>query len=156
MRIKTLVEDNSPTRLMPSVRNKMLRTEFQRMGEKWHKSFMPDHFKRIAFSKYGYTPRKPGYVKRKLKKSLGNLPLVLTGASRDLAKQKKVYATSKGVSVTMPVRVFNFKLKRSTIDMRQEFTTIAPEEITEIEKLAESGLVKQLQNYRGRGRWDTA
>lgn len=155
MKMKAIIEDNSPVRMLASRRNAMMKQEFFAIGEHWHTKHRPDHFKRIAMSKYGYTPRKPGYVARKMKHTKRNLPLVLSGTSRTLSEQKKIYATANRVHVQMPVRVFNFKLKNSSIDMRREFTTVTKDEVDQISKMTQASLIKQLQNYRGRNRWET-
>lgn len=156
MRLKFIIEDTLPEAMTPRRRNAMVKKEMFAIGEHWHQKFRPDHFKRIAFSKYGYTQRKKSYVARKIKAGAGNLPLVLSGWSRTLSKQRRIIATPNKVHVQMPVRVFNFKPRNSSIDMRKEFSTITSDEYAEFEKMVESGLVKQITSYQGRKRWQSS
>jgi hypothetical protein len=76
------------------------------------------------------------------------LPLVLTGTSLRLSAQKTVVATKKGVTVRMPVRVFNFKSKNSRVDKRKEFTAVARNEVALLENRYQRSLEKRITTHR--------
>ena len=128
--------------------NRLLKTEWTETGEEWHKKFRRSHFAQTAYTKYGYTARSKRYQAFKQRHLGHTIPLVLSGTSRSLSEQKTVSATSKGVSVAMPVRVFNFKSKNSKVDKRKEFTTVIESEVTALESRYQAGLEKQIKTHR--------
>jgi hypothetical protein len=128
--------------------NRFLKAEWTGVGEMWHKRFRRPHFTMAAYVKYGYAPRSKRYEYFKRRSLHHNLPLVLSGTSRQLSEQKNVTATKQSVNVRMPVRVFNFKSKNSKVDKRKEFTTVIPEEIKTLESGFQRGIERQFKQHR--------
>lgn len=75
------------------------------VADKWHKSMLPDHFKRGAHGRYGYAGRSRSYSKRKR----GKPDLVKTGTMRRQL-QSSVLRTrsSRKVRLRMHARALNF------------------------------------------------
>src|SRR5687767_8112515 len=83
---------------------------FGKIGNYWHQTHLPEHFKNSAKSRYPevYKPRRRerdnehpkgfhrSYTGKKLRRFGHTLPLVFTGESRRLAQIRDVRATSKG------------------------------------------------------------
>ncbi len=125
-----------------------VKSAFFDMGAEWHKKYRRPHFSQRAYSKYNYTPRSRTYNRFK-KKHLGHtIPLVKTGTSRRLSESHKVVATPEGSRVTMPVRVFNFKTKKSKVDKRKEFTTVAADEKQKLDRRATFHLERDIQRFK--------
>lgn len=136
--VKSIIEWGGLLGLRKGQSRKIIKKTFAERGEHWHNNFRPHHMGRGAFQRYAYTPRTRTYNARK-KKHLGHTrPLVFSGTSERLSKQKRVAATSKGVAVRMPVRAFNFRTKRrdgtKSPNMRQEFTQITTAEHDAMDK----------------------
>lgn len=83
------------------------REAFRSAAKFWHRSIRPKHFKMSAFNEYDYAKRSPEYEKRKRKKKHHNLPLVMTGKSRQLSRMHRITATYKGARITMNVPALN-------------------------------------------------
>ena len=105
----------------------------------WHETLRPKHFTPEGARAYRYAPRKTkriteGTVRLDHKKRPlapnGN-PLVWSGRSRALSRQRRIVATHKYARVVMPVRALNFK--PGGIDMRAEFTVVTKEEFSKQE-----------------------
>lgn len=106
-----------------------------------HFQFMRMHFEPIAFSRYGYKPRKgtglsgkrfwASYSGRKQKQKRHQLPLVWSGTSRDLAlvsPGKDVRATRKEGRLVQHARGLNRRNPASDVCMHEEIKTVAPSE----------------------------
>jgi len=128
---------------------RIMRQEFENIGETWHRQHRKRHFTQYGASLYGYEPRKPGYNRRKRNAKGHMLPLVWSGYSRLASRIKSVRVVkSKGqyrAIVVMPaVRVLNFRNPKSSINMRREFETIAPSEYNQYEKEAAPRIERKL------------
>ena len=130
--------------------NAIVKGEWLETGDRWHKKFRKGHFALTAYTKYSYSPRNKRYNFLKQKKLGHVIPLVLSGTSRGLSETKQITAHREGVSVQMPVRVFNFKTRNSKVDKRKEFTTVIPEEVTFLEKRYQVGLERRIKSHQGR------
>ena len=124
------------------------RVAMKAVGDYWVKNYLPLHFQNTAFFRYGYTPRNPGYRKRKLAgailggaQSIGeDRPLVWSGRSLERAKAARVEAKAPSAAlayadVVINAPALNFRPKGSRIDMRAEVTRV---NATEAEFLAAS------------------
>lgn len=130
--------------------NRMISRSLRNLGAEWHKKFRRPHFTQAAFSRYGYTRRSKAYNRVK-KKNVGHtIPLVLSGRSRSLSETKKIRATKNSVTVSMPVRVLNFKTKGSKVDKRKEFETPADFEVETLNNNAVRDLEKRYRRYEKR------
>lgn len=121
-----------------------------------HFRFMHMHFEPIAFSRYGYKPRKGmnlsgkpfyrSYTGRKMKRFGHMLPLVYSGESRDLALgNKDVRATRKEARLVQHARGLNRRNPRSDIRMNDEIRAIAPSEEREAVRVAEREFKKRVR-----------
>lgn len=149
MKLDVVLEETGLAALSKSQVKDAVRTQLFAAGEYWHKHFRKRHFQAGAFQRYRYTPRTKRYQWRKLKRGLGNNPLVFTGVSRTLSEGKTIRATSEKVDVAMPTNRLNLKNTRSKgaiVDMRDELTQISADEHSEIDQLMESGLRRYLTN----------
>jgi hypothetical protein len=122
----------------------------------WWKDIRPIHFTGAGARKYRYTRRATKDVftetiKRKKKgkpRSPSGKPLVWSGRSFELSKQKRIKSTSKRSSVTMPVRAFNRRPPRNKqLRMNEEFARILASETKSLEKQGSADLQKRLLKY---------
>jgi len=149
-----------PYGLRRRVFNGFKKHAFFKAGVFWHRLLRPKHFTNRGATEYGYTPRegergsgrrfKNSYTAAKLKARGHTRPLVWSGQSLALSQQRRIYATSKGVRVTMPVRAFNFRPKNSNVDMAREFTAHTPAERELITKRFVAALSRQIRRATGR------
>lgn len=128
--------------------NKMMKRTWRDVGNEWHQKFRRSHFTQSAFSKYGYKPRSKRYNRFKRRISGHTLPLVFTGTSRRLSESKTIRATKKNVTVSMPIRVFNFSRKGSKVDKRREMTTVASSEVRKLNNNATRNLERRYRRYQ--------
>ncbi|MEN0109099.1 MAG: hypothetical protein AAF805_00100 [Planctomycetota bacterium] len=102
----------------------------------WIRAFLPIHFLKRAYARYGYTPRQgdPGSGRRFAGSYQGNkllrfgrtLPLVYTGRGRaEALSSRRATATRRRASAIVPARVYNLRNPASRVDMRKELTTVA-------------------------------
>ena len=75
-------------------------------------------------------------------------PLVFTGVSKELSKQNRIKATKKGVTITMPIRVFNFRSRLSNINQAREMATVAIFERRKLDKANSKGLEQRIKRFR--------
>jgi hypothetical protein len=112
------------------------------VGMYWITNYLPLHFKKTAFQRYGYTPRNPSYSKRKRAggtiggvEAIGeDLPLVWSGRSRERSRNSRfALENNSGNSVAGNVIInapaLNFRPTGSRIDMRDEVTRVNNQEI---------------------------
>lgn len=130
--------------------NAAIRRAYAKVGEYWHRHFRAKHFSNQAYQEYGYQPRSKSYNWRKLKYLKHNLPLVFTGRSRDLSKSRNVYATKNGVSITMPVRAFNFRRTAKAPDMQKEFRTVSDRERAVLHDIGQKVIEKEIIRFNRR------
>lgn len=148
MKIEIIVELTGMFAIPDADLREIVREQMFKMGEYWHKHFRLRHFHASAFQLYRYTPRSKKYQWRKLKKGLGNNPLVFKGVSRRLSEGKTIVATASKVDVIMATRAFNFKPKNSQVNMRDEFTQINDDEHKALDKRLEDGVTKKVINWK--------
>lgn len=125
---------------------KIRKAAFTEIGEMWHKKFRPKHFTRAGAREYSYSPRagdalargskrfRRSYTGQKLRRFGHTLPLVFSGASRDLTRLRDVRATGKGVRIVMRAPTLNFSRKGATKSMRDELTEISAREAKALTK----------------------
>lgn len=137
--------------LTKRVFNNAVKTSLSKIAAEWHKDYLPKHFTRQGALEYGYKARKgekmsPGqrgytrsYAYRKLRAFGHQDPLVFTGETKQLARIRKIVATSKQAKVVLP-RKLNWKHPKSQINMRDEITAITPAELNALRELAETAV----------------
>lgn len=131
--------------LKPSQIRQAARTAMQAVGDRWIKEYLPRHFTRYATARYNYTPRSLSYRRRKRYGASINgvpsikedLPLVWSGRSRERAKGARTEAkapssTMAYADVVIDVPALNLRFKGSTINMREELTTVIPAEAEDL------------------------
>lgn len=146
MRMNVQITETGPIALRQRDLNELIADAYADIALFWHKHFRKRHFTHYGAALYGYAARSIGYLKLKRRKFGHNLPLVLTGTSRQLSESYQINATKNGVTLTMPVRAFNFKTRNSRVDMRREFTTVAAIEQAELEARAQKRLEQKYQS----------
>jgi hypothetical protein len=150
MRYSIQFELSGLSAMRKSDMNAVVRKAYEKVGEYWHKNFRAKHFSNLAYQEYGYQPRSKAYNRRKLKYLKHNLPLVFTGQSRDLSKSRTIYATKNGVSVTMPVRAFNFRRTAKSPDMQKEFRTVSDKERAILHDIGQKVIEKEIIRFNRR------
>lgn len=155
MRFKTQIRESELVSWKASTVNRLLISEFAKLGRFWHRVIRQRHFKRGAFLRYGYTARSKTYVRIKKKRVRHSDPLRLSDETRRASEQHRVLATRKGVSVTYSsVRKLNFRPRGSKVNMRKEFETVSrKEEIDMGNRMARSTDRKLQTAARNGGRY---
>lgn len=154
MIIKIRVEAEGAMSVKPRDAQIAMRQEFQKIGETWHKKHRARHFTLDGVRRYSYTPRSRKYNRVKRKKFGHTLPLVFSGTSRILSKIGRVNVTKSrstggfSAAITMPVRVFNFKPRGSSVNMLREFRTISDDEVRLYETQAQRNLERKIARHR--------
>ncbi len=152
MKFKAQIQNSELVNFKASQVNRLLRFEFAKIGRWWHRVARPRHFNRGAFQRYGYTPRKGGYNRRKRRKFGHTKPLVLTGETFRLSNTHQVRATAKGVTVAYnSLRKLNFKARGSKVNMRAEFETISPSEEKHMTELMVNSIERKLRTAARNG-----
>jgi len=129
--------------------NDTLKQEYEEIGLTWHKKHRPRHFTLDGARRYGYAKRSRGYNRSKKRQFGHTLPLVKTGKSRARATQiSRIKPTRTNVSVSVPVRTFNFRPANSNVNMRKEFSTIARDEVQVYERQFKRNVERKLQGFR--------
>lgn len=131
--------------LKPSQIRAAARVAMQAVGDRWIREFLPRHFTRYATARYHYTPRSESYRSRKRHGAIINgiqsikedLPLVWSGRSRERAKGARTEAKSPSsthayADVIIDVPALNLRFRGSQINMREELTTVLPQEAEEL------------------------
>jgi hypothetical protein len=125
--------------------NAMRRKSLVAAGELWKRDFLPLHFTPQGAAKYGYTPRSgeqggvgqkkfwQSYIGKKLKAKGHKRPLVWSGRSEERSKNtsfKPIAQASRVVlRITIPAPALNFRNPYTSVNMREEITTITPDEV---------------------------
>lgn len=143
--------------------NDIHRAGMRELGLEWHNEYRPLHFRNLATTRYGYTPRQGergrtvsnfnrSYTGRKLAEFDHTRPLVYTGESERATQSPTIEATAKRGSARVAVRMraykLNYRYPGSPINMRAELQTVIPAE----EQALADGLRDFLaRNYRAVG-----
>lgn len=148
MTVKASITIDGVAALKPEQVRAAGRAALRKVGRKWIDTMLPIHFTNVAFSRYGYTKRDPGYRFRK--RTRGNngqstaigedKPLVWSGQSRTSAKQARFQlengtAGTVAGSVIINAPALNLRYAGSTIDMRDEVTRVTQAEVEELASL---------------------
>lgn len=110
---------------------KATKEAFVAAGRLWHQKFRPKHFTKAGAREYRYAPRTRSYTARKFREFGHRLPLVWSGETRNLARNRKIKATAKMMRVIINAPTLNRlgKGKNSVdIDMRDEMTRVSTRE----------------------------
>lgn len=136
--------------------NNAVKESLHDMASEWHDEMLPEHFTEAGAQKYGYYRRKGqgldrsgkafqrSYTAKKLRMFGHEKPLVFTGEGQQLARLRRIRATSKQATVVLPSK-FNFRHAKSRINMREELTAITQGEIDTLRGLAERRCAEILQ-----------
>ncbi len=146
------------------------RGAFAKAGHYWHRNFREKHFTKAGAREYGYEPRKgePGsrwlfkgryvsrfkgsYTARKLRQYQHTLPMVFSGQSEQLTRQRDVRATAtqkkSKVRVVLHSPSLNRKNPHSNIDMRDEVTRVSGGEENKLTGVIETELMRKLSRIR--------
>lgn len=148
-----LIELTTDIALRRDALRRVLKAAYTTIGEQWHSRYSQVHFTAEGARRYHYTRRSTKDVvsgaskktKRGKNRAPSGLPLVWSGRSRELARQKVVRATYKGCRVVSPVRVFNFIPPRNKqLRMREEYTTVTASEVRTLEGDAKKTMDQQI------------
>lgn len=152
MKFKAQIQNTEFVNWKASQINALLAHEYAKIGRYWHRVVRPRHFGRGAFQRYGYAPRRKGYIKRK-KRLVGHArPLVLSGETEAASSQHRVMATRKGVTITYRgLRKLNFKPRNSEVNMRKEFETVSDTEFRQMSDIMSRSIDKKLQTAARNG-----
>lgn len=164
MEIKIFQRGATPD-LIPRALKHLTRTALKAGAELWVKKFIPKHFQRSAIRRYEYTPRKgekfargtrefwDSYSGSKLNKKTGPghlIPLVHSGKTKASALRSKVKLIAVRAQVVTRAPALNFRPRNSTINMREEFQTLLPQEHEEIAREMERAFQSELDILKTR------
>jgi len=123
----------------------------------WHTHMLPKHFTARGAREYGYTPRqgergaqgskgfRRSYTGRKLRVKGHTRPLVYSGNTELLTRQRTVTSTSKGGRIRLSVPAYiKYKLRHSKINMAEELTKVSRGEEQELARVFERILQQKL------------
>ena len=125
----------------------------------WHSRYRKHHFTVAGGKRYGYKPRKgeePGtsrrdffrsYTGRKLRTYGHRRPLVKTGLTEKLSRERRISGTSKKGVVRLPAGL-NRRHPLSQINMADEATRIAPNEARQMVTRADRTVEKGYRDIR--------
>lgn len=145
-----------------------LRDSLRMVGRYWQRYFLPLHFTKAAYRRYGYTPRQgdPGsgrafigsYQWRKLKgfkndegipSAKTTKPLVFTGRSMATGLRGNVTPRAQSaergyVDITVPAPALNFPGRNKKLNMREEVTAVTPAEEQKLQELMVRDIEKRI------------
>lgn len=124
----------------------------------WHTRMLPKHFTAKGASEYRYEKRqgergtqgnktfRRSYTGRKLREKGHTRPLVYSGATELLTRQRQVTSTSKGGRIRINVPAYiKFKLRHSKINMADELTRVSRGEEQELARVFDQILQRKLR-----------
>jgi hypothetical protein len=151
-------ETGATPRILRRDLERIAREAGQYVGQYWHRKFRPLHFRNLATTRYGYQLRqgergsgyergfRRSYTGQKLRKFGHTKPLVYTGDSERRTEIENIRSTYRAgmvrIHVIMNAPTLNFRRWPHSPDMRQELTTVIPEELAEMSEAA-SGFLRQ-------------
>jgi len=124
----------------------------------WHQTARPKHFSRAGAREYNYKPRKGergnahpkgfkrSYTGRKLAKYGHTLPLVYSGLTQGLTRQRDVRATATGCKVVIHAPGLNRRHPKSQITMRLEMTAVSDADRQRAVASIDAELQRQIQH----------
>lgn len=149
--------------MFPRVYKALLRAALAAGAELWIDKFIPFHFQKKAFSRYGYKKRKgmefargtkafrDSYTGDKLRRKGHIIPLVFSGNTRNLAKQSEARPIARRVDVITRAPTLNLRNSNSDINMREEFQTFTPAELEAMARAMDRKFQLDLNAARVRG-----
>lgn len=135
--------DRKKLGLSASAARNMSRRVLESMGEEWHDNYLPRHFEDSATAVYGYAQRNRKYLKRKQRLYGHQHPLVFTGETMLLSRQKIIKGNSQTVRVVLP-RKLNRNNPHSRAKMQIEATKVLKREAEQIQDVGQITLGDQL------------
>lgn len=130
------------------------------LGDYWHQHFRERHFTKGGGKLYGYTPRKgenltgkkfwQSYTGRKQKKWGHTNPLVFSGLSQVLTRNRNYSVTKTRITIKLPGG-FNRRNKHTSVNMRDEITTVLPQEQTAMINAFYGKIAQGLRQLGGQG-----
>ncbi len=135
-------------------------------GGKWHSNFRAKHFTEAGAREYRYASRKgqhasPGskafknaYQGRKRREKQHTKPLVWSGRSEFLSRQRSFKATSKRVRISIRAPALNLKPKTkdgstSKVNMRKEMETVSGKELRALDRQHGIALNRFIKSAKG-------
>jgi hypothetical protein len=143
--------------------NRVMKGVMGDVGEHWNKHIKGRHFRSGAATKYGYQPRTSAWVKRKSRSPIAasdaRLPLIFTGTlKRQVLRSKtiKAFPTRATVELQVPSYVTSRPNPtgrgRNRPNMGNEITAVTPDEIHELDIVAEKSYERRIQIEMKNGR----
>lgn len=138
-----LVIGNSPAK-MKGLFNDFVKADLQQTARDWHRNTMPRHFQLGAARRYKYTPRSPGYQRKKQKR--GMLPaLVWTGESEErLSRYFRVSGTKRRVTGSFDAPRYFWMTPPNHPIKSEELVAVTLPEATEMAKKLNERVTKKL------------
>lgn len=141
----------------------LMREEWRRTGHYWHDRYREKHFTRQGGREYKYTRRKgelmrgerrygSTYTGRKEKRWGHTRPLVFTGFTRRLARQRVVRPTRRGVKIPIRAPGLNRRHPKSRVNMAREMRTVSRAEVVEITRNLERRMQRAIRALKQRTR----
>jgi hypothetical protein len=139
---------------------KICQPGWQETGEYWHAHYRAKHFTAAGAREYGYASRggenlphsekqfRRSYTGRKLKLYGHTKPLVYTGTSEALTRQRDVRATGKLMRVVLHAPALNFKNAWMKCDMRAEMTRVSDAEQRQLVRVLDRRIGRELKDFR--------
>ena len=137
----TIIENGSPDQMTRKQRGAH-REAYIAAARHWWFRLLPRHFTMAGAIEYGYEPRKPTYIARKMRSKHHRDPLVWSGHSRQTALRgdPRVVATYKGASVKVEIpRFWNYKP-----GLRNELLAASGRDETALDKIIETVVMREL------------
>jgi hypothetical protein len=151
--------------------SRAMKSTMEAVGKHWKRHMLGRHFRSGAATKYGYQPRTNAWQRRKLRSSIrasdAHLPLIFTGTLKRMVLRSNIiraYPTRATVELPGPryltARPNPTGRGRSRPWMAAEITAITPDEIRELDRVAEEAyprfLAREVANKRTRRRITSA
>jgi len=151
IQISTMIKYTGPPDAVKRQLAVAMREGLSRMGEAWHKRFLPLHFETLAYTRYGstYKRRSAKYERRKRNKR----PMDFSGEMRgELIGRAEIRATGKRVKIGLSARALNFaspgNVARGYPDFRAELQAVAGSEEKTLTRELDQYVTRQLNRNR--------
>ena len=140
--------------------NRVKRPVWRSAGLLWHNEMRAAHFTVEGGRRLGYARRKGegesgkrfwhSYTGQKQKRKGHQRPLVWSGESERLSRERDVRATSTGARVVLHTPGLNRRPKGGRINLREEMTRVTAEEHGKLVRHYDVTLGRHLRRWRGR------